>query len=201
MLKEVIIINEPINNQNFNPNNISSSNPENVSAPIYSGPNPAYNPISKVQQPAAQNNLYSQPYPESPLLNDETKNINKLFTAWLVLFLAPFLLSIISSIIGISSGFWATISSSSTSSDLSSALSGFYGVIIMLTSGVGYASRFASYIISIIMKCKYPKNTKSNVAFWISMVCIALYILTFIVLIIVSATLCGACIDELDNCG
>ena len=111
---------------------------------------------------------------------EKKSKLDKLFTAWIVLFVAPIVLIFIgSSVIMMYAKTAMAIGSAIDYNALVSSLNG----ICALTS-LGYFVKFASYIIGIVLKCTYPKEKKSKIAFWLSMVSIFLVILVAILTVV-----------------
>lgn len=107
--------------------------------------------------------------------------LDKLFTAWIVLFVAPIVLTFIGSVIMMYDKAAMAIGSAI---DYNALVSSLNGLCALAVTSLGYFAKFASYIIGIVLKCTYPKEKKSKIAFWLSMVSILLVILVVILTIV-----------------
>lgn len=108
---------------------------------------------------------------------EKKSKLDKLFTAWIVLFVAPIVLTFIGSVIMMYDKAAMTIGSAI---DYNALVSSLNGLCALAVTSLGYFAKFASYIIGIVLKCTYPKEKKSKIAFWLSMVSILLVILVVI---------------------
>lgn len=107
--------------------------------------------------------------------------LDKLFTAWIVLFVAPIVLTFIGSVIMMYDKAAMAIGSAI---DYNALVSSLNGLCALAVTGLGYFAKFASYVIGIVLKCTYPKEKKSKIAFWLSMVSILLVILVAILTVV-----------------
>ena len=112
---------------------------------------------------------------------EKKSKLDKLFTAWIVLFVAPIVLTFIGSIIMM---YDKTAMAIGSAIDYNALVSSLNGLCALAVTSLGYFAKFASYIIGIVLKCTYPKEKKSKIAFWLSMVSIFLVILVAILTVV-----------------
>lgn len=112
---------------------------------------------------------------------EKKSKLDKLFTAWIVLFVAPIVLTFIGSVIMM---YDKTAMAIGSAIDYNALISSLNGLCALAVTSLGYFAKFASYIIGIVLKCTYPKEKKSKIAFWLSMVSIFLVILVAILTVV-----------------
>lgn len=112
---------------------------------------------------------------------EKKSKLDKLFIAWIVLFVAPIVLTFIGSVIMM---YDKTAMAIGSTIDYNALVSSLNGLCALAVTGLGYLAKFASYVIGIVLKCTYPKEKKSKIAFWLSMVSILLVILTAILTVV-----------------
>lgn len=139
--------------------------------------------MSEVDNQPQMDTKPTESTPTSTDINSPEKKskLDKLFTAWIVLFVAPIVLAFIGSAIMMYDKAAMAISSAI---DYNALVSSLNGLCALTVTGLGYFAKFASYIIGIVLKCTYPKEKKSKIAFWLSMVSILLVILVVILTIV-----------------
>lgn len=93
---------------------------------------------------------------------EKKSKLDKLFTAWVVLFVAPTVFTFIGSVILM---YDKTAMAIGSAIDYNALVSSLNGLCALTVTGLGYFAKFASYIIGIVLKCTYPKEKKSKFAF------------------------------------
>lgn len=149
-----------------------------------------------------QNNLNdSQNYinPNIETLEDK-KKANLLCIISILLFIVPSLIAIIMAIviasIDLSSG--GNLLSSLYSASLNSPVdlgitSQIMGISYVVMMGISHFARIASFVMMIVIRVKYPKNTFGKVLMWIWIVGI-LIVISFVIFAVVS------CINFISSC-
>lgn len=128
-----------------------------------------------------------QPVEETPTsttdvnFSEKKSKLDKLFITWIVLFIAPIVLTFIGSIIMM---YDKTAVAIGSAIDYNALVSSLNGLCALAVTGLGYLAKLASYVIGIVLKCVYPKEKKSKVAFWLSMISIFLVILGAILTVV-----------------
>lgn len=125
--------------------------------------------------------------PQNTLAQKERKQINTLFTIWLISLLTPIIISIITIVFAL---FQTTIPNSMDS--LYEFLSLTYGGVYVIMGMI----EFAHPIVAVIGKVKYPKNTKTNVMFWMSMAIVIIGAIISLTVAIFFAIACNSCMND-----
>lgn len=100
---------------------------------------------------------------------EKKSKLDKLFITWVVLFVAPIVLTFIGSII---------MMYDKTAMAIGSAID--YNAL------VSSLNELCALVIGVVLKCTYPKEKKSKIAFWLSMVSIFLVILAVILTVVLN---------------
>lgn len=126
------------------------------------------------------------PYPEKQV-------VKKYFTAWLILFLAPIVLTVLAGINNL--GLRLLLGNNEAVMDMNNAVEN-------ITMFLSIVSSFAGHIVIIVGKSKFRNEKLINIAFWIDIITLFLTvftIITIIVLLIIGITMLADTLPELIN--
>lgn len=123
----------------------------------------------------------------------EKQVVKKYFTAWLILFLAPIVLTVLAGINNL--GLRLLLGNNEAIIDVNNAVENI-AVFLSIVSSI------AGHIVIIVGKSKFRNEKSINIAFWIDIITLFLTvftIITIIVLLIIGITMLADTLPELIN--